>query len=544
MSNSRTTHLCYYAFSSLMMKADGAYSPCCKYAHDITQNGKTLNASDHNLEDAWNADSLKALRSEFLEGKKPAGCRICWEEEAAGVQSMRLDSLHKIAGEPLSQPEQPLRLELYPSNLCNLKCRICGPYNSSRWISEAKETLGIIEGVHNNLTADNVDFFRAWLPNLKELNIVGGEPLLLKEYKELLNLAIEGGYSKGISLFTNTNGTIYSEELVRLLQHFHKVYFIFSIDDIGPRFEYQRKGAKWQPVIDNIREYTRHGGFWSEDRIEYKISVTVSNFNIFYLDEYFRWLSHAFPSMRVVVNFLTHPSMFCVRTLPKHVKDTVAQKLEAIRTMDFDWGPDTEEEKLRIEKAIANYLYEGSFLPDWFVQLNLSGFFDKVRRGDSYRREKFDEVFPEFWQAIGKYERLHFREDFHRCVLDKVLSIPEVDQEDYRGLLQATMVDFAVVSRIFLRKHGADQFIQLYLATISQVVSALEGVNAEERRSFTEKVNDVSQTTLQQGDRDTLAYHLVQADPIEVIRGLYELPVATFRQRIQRLTENSPAPST
>ena len=174
---------------------------------------------------------------------------------------MRSDSFHKIEQEQLSQPEQPLHLELYPSNICNLKCRICGPYNSSRWISEAKETLGITEKVYNNLTPENMDLFSDWLPNLKELNVVGGEPLLLREYKQLLDLAIEGNYSKNIALFTTTNGTIYSEELVGLLQHFKKVHLTFSIDDIGQRFEYQRKGATWQPVIDNIQEFAKHGGF-------------------------------------------------------------------------------------------------------------------------------------------------------------------------------------------------------------------------------------------------------------------------------------------
>ena len=87
MNNSQTSHLCYFPFSSLTMKANGAYSPCCKYKHDITHNGKTLDAANHSLGEAWNSDSLKALRSEFLEGKKPAGCRICWQEEAAGVHN-------------------------------------------------------------------------------------------------------------------------------------------------------------------------------------------------------------------------------------------------------------------------------------------------------------------------------------------------------------------------------------------------------------------------------------------------------------------------
>jgi hypothetical protein len=537
------SHLCYFPFSSLTMKANGAYSPCCKYAQDITHQGQTMNAAIHSLGDAWKADSLEALRREFLEGKKPPGCKICWQEEAAGVQSMRLDSFHKIERKQLLRPEQPLRLELYPSNLCNLKCRICGPYNSSRWISEAKETLGTSEKVYRNMTPQNIDLFCDWLPNLKELNVVGGEPLLLKEYRQLLNLAIEGGHGRAITLYTTTNATIYSEEVVRLLYQFKKVYFTFSVDDVGPRFEYQRKGASWQPVVDNIREYVRRGGFSALDPIQYTVCLTVSNFNVFYLDEFFQWLSQDFPRMRVLVNFLTDPSVFCVRTLPKEVKDMVARKLEALVSMDFDWGPDTEEEKRRIVEAITNYLDESSFLPEWLVRLNLSGFFDKIRIGDRYRREHFGEVFPEFWQVMSKYAGLQFRPDFQRRLLDRVASLPGVNQADYRDLLSASSTDFEAVVKVFLRKDGADKFIQLYLGTISELVSELEEVNEEEKESFARKVDDASRIALQQKDRDKFADHLVHADPIAVIRGLYELPLAALPQRLQRLMDKLPSPS-
>jgi hypothetical protein len=76
--NNPTSRLCYYAFSSLTLKANGAYRPCSKYLQDIGQSGETLNAARHSVGDAWTADSMRALRQEFLEGKKPAGCWICW----------------------------------------------------------------------------------------------------------------------------------------------------------------------------------------------------------------------------------------------------------------------------------------------------------------------------------------------------------------------------------------------------------------------------------------------------------------------------------
>jgi hypothetical protein len=543
MNDSRTSHLCYYAFSGLTMKANGDYSPCCKYAHDITHHGQTLNAASHGLRNAWNADSMKALRAEFLAGKKPAGCRICWEEEAAGVQSIRLDSFHRIATEQLDRQEQPLRLELYPSNLCNLKCRICGPYNSSRWIQEARQTLGSAEVVHENLTPQNIDVFREWLPNLKELSLLGGEPLLVKEYEELLDAAIQGGYSSGITLYTNTNGTLYRDELLQRLQRFKKVYFAFSIDDIGRRFDYQRKGASWRLVTDNMRRYAEHGGFGEPDPIQYTICLTLSNLNVFYLDEFFRWLSQAFPKMRVYVNFLTDPAVFCIRTLPKELKEVVARKLEAIPSMDLDWGPETGKEKLRIVDAVARYLYEGPFLPDWLVDLNVSGFLDRIRRGDEYRRERFEEVFPELWQSISKYDQTRFRHHFQRSVLEQMVRAREVAGEKGREVAAAASTDFDAGSKAFLQERGADEFIQLYLDTVSRLVCRLERVKAEEATRFREKVSAVIRIALEKADRTRLAHHLVRADPVDVVRGLYERPLAALRQRLERMLDDSGSPS-
>jgi hypothetical protein len=56
-------------------------------------------------------------------------------------------------------------------------------------------------------------------------------------------------------LYYNTNGTICDEEFFKLWAPFKEVTINFSIDDIGSRFEYQRKNAKWTEVQANIVKY-------------------------------------------------------------------------------------------------------------------------------------------------------------------------------------------------------------------------------------------------------------------------------------------------
>ena len=64
---------------------DGTANPCCLYKGNPMGNLK-----QENFLDVWNGEPYKNLRREFLEGKQPSGCAMCWEGEEAGYQSKRL----------------------------------------------------------------------------------------------------------------------------------------------------------------------------------------------------------------------------------------------------------------------------------------------------------------------------------------------------------------------------------------------------------------------------------------------------------------------
>lgn len=385
-------HLCLYPFFNTMLTANGKYKPCCKWTENLTNKGKTLQAPKDSILDAFHADDMNLLRKDFLDGRKNSACEVCWSEEAQGIRSMRSDSFdYKLDASILVEIQYPKRLDLYMSNICNLKCRICSATYSSKWINEANETLGENETVHKNFTDTNFQTIKDSLHEIVELGLFGGEPLYNKETEELLQYCVDKGYSKNIQLLINTNGTIYSEKWVELFKRFKKVLLNFSIDDIDERFNYQRKGADWNAVNKNLKLYLSYAGVSQRSKIECKICCTVSSFNIFYLPEILRRLNDEFAGMQVYLNFLHGPYSLSIKNLPNDVKNLIRERLDVVTELNTGKGNN------RTVENISNFI-------DLEPVVDFQEFFVEVRRGDQYRKENFEKTFPEFWEVIKSYE--------------------------------------------------------------------------------------------------------------------------------------------
>lgn len=385
-------NLCLYPFFNVMVTAHGMYKPCCKWTDHLKSDGKYLQAPHDSLSDAFHSDEMISLRKDMLKGKRHAACEVCWNEEAQGIPSMRKDSFaYQLEKDVLNIQDFPKRMDLYMSNICNLKCRICSPTYSTKWIQEAKDTLGLEETVHQNFTDTNIDYVKICLPHIVELGLFGGEPLYNKETEELLEYCIEHGWSKNIQLLINTNGTIYSEKWVSIFKSFKKVLLNFSLDDIGERFEYQRKGAHWNDVKSNVLSYLKNGGVKSKDKIECKICCTVSTLNVYYLPAILREFDTLFPNMNVFLNFLHGPYCLSIRNMPSELKGKVKKYLIENSHSNIDKG---------FSRGVSEVIDFISLSPNCDFQK----FFEEIQRGDKYRKESFKDVFPEFWQMIQEYE--------------------------------------------------------------------------------------------------------------------------------------------
>lgn len=386
---------CYYPFMQILLTSDGKYRPCSKHQDYITHEGRVLTTQNASLKDAWNSDYMQSIRKDFIEGRQFAGCSECWRLQSMGLKSMRYDSFqYNISEEQVSHPIQPVRIELNSSNVCNLRCRICYPNASSKWIKEGKDLYGEREYIHKNLEGQNWLQVIEWAENLDEICFFGGEPLLSEDNLALMDYLIQSGNAKNISLLFNTNGTIFNDEIAQKLLQFKRVRMYFSIDDIEKRFEYQRSGAKWSEVENNIRKaYDLSRSDKGKNIIDFKICNTVSILNIYYFPEFFAYFSKNFPGLKIFWNLIFDPWRLSIQILPDEIKSIIKNRLQNYLEITFEM---TSEETKTVDELVQ-YL-------EFKVEKPFSEFFRYINRHDVYRKESFPLIFPELWALIEKYK--------------------------------------------------------------------------------------------------------------------------------------------
>ena len=130
--------ICMLPWISIEASPMGTARPCCLAREDIVD----IDLKTQTLEHAYKSTYMQDLRRQFLAGLQPKTCQLCWNEEAAGRDSKRINSqtrlkhlYDQVDWQNLS-PDQLWFIDLKLGNICNLKCRICGSWSSSKWAEE------------------------------------------------------------------------------------------------------------------------------------------------------------------------------------------------------------------------------------------------------------------------------------------------------------------------------------------------------------------------------------------------------------------------
>lgn len=401
-------NFCLYPFTHFQLDPDGRARPCCKYkVGDSDWQSNVPKLPEVNIEELWEQQEFQDLRDQFLRNERPKGCRACWDEEDAGIRSMRLTKEHAGKLHPFATffhhiPRlYPKTLDLKLSNLCNLKCRICTPFLSSQWVKEIKD-LQITDMGDINLYAknskekfsenpENAEILKRWAPSIDYLEFYGGEPLMQQEHDAILQIINEHGNPLITGLYYNTNSTIFNEKLFEIWKPFREVVINFSIDDIGKRFEYQRFHAKWNESLSNINKYkeysVKHGV-----NMALRFYVTVGILNVYYLKEFFEEVEHL--NIPITLNLVHYPHHYSIVNLPNSIKNQIEKKL-----LTIDKNNMIHPSSLKIENII-NYMYNNECNNEL-----LKLFFIKTKQHDQYRNESFKDTFPELYALLQEYDK-------------------------------------------------------------------------------------------------------------------------------------------
>jgi MoaA/NifB/PqqE/SkfB family radical SAM enzyme len=333
---SKENFVCAFAWAGIEVSSVGGVRPCCVFEDDIKDNnGVPVNIKTHSISEIVNSNYLKNLRQQMLNNEKPAACAKCWkglDHNKAQTLRNNANNFMQLDHENLTTNSVPLQfLGLAMGNICNLKCRICGPWASSVWaVDEIKrrgfensqtEVLWLKDGawpqeaelfwkdVEQNVSA------------VSTISIYGGEPFLDQRHVTFLERLVELDQAKNITLWYSTNGTSIPQKLLSVFNSFGKVLISFSLDDIGARFDYQRKNANWQEVVENVNYLSKMTQF------VFKINCTVSVFNVLYLDEIVTEFKRLWPQMFLQFNLLRNPQWFSALYAPNEFKQELKNSI-------------------------------------------------------------------------------------------------------------------------------------------------------------------------------------------------------------------------
>lgn len=331
-------NLCILPWISVETSPLGEIRPCCLAMDPITDTvGTALHLKSTTLTEAYNSDYMRNLRQQFLNGDKPDTCTRCWDEEAAGRTSKRMNSkkrLNNLIGQvdfDNLNSENLIFLDLKLGNICNLKCRICGSFSSSKWAQEELDIYSKNETARSNLKRgrwprESKEFWEdldSVLASVRYMEFTGGEPFLIDEHFDLLQRAVDLGYAGNIEIHYNSNTTQVPARGFELWPHFKTVEIALSIDDVGARFEYQRYGASWTKALENLDKYYSLRA--NSGNIKLQVCLTVNALNIYYIDELSEWISYQ-TFDHVHFNVLHDAWYFNVRNLNDAAKKLVTDK--------------------------------------------------------------------------------------------------------------------------------------------------------------------------------------------------------------------------
>ena len=398
---------CINAYKSVRFSNSGHAYLCCKSDNILKdENDQLCNIENHTMMDVLNSKDAIEIREALEKGIEHPNCIKCWEEESSGLVSKRMldyeQAITKWCKEYANNDiVEPGLLEINLGTLCNLKCRICGPWASSRWNKEyiddqsedkkeeikqqLKEWAGAGRYEEQSPTWSNIEKV---LPYVKEIDMYGGEPFMIEQQWEVLQKSVDLGYCKDQILHFNTNGTHFEDKNIEILKNFKHVEISISIDGIDKQFEYQRYLAKWNEVYANLKKFKLLSE--NNSNIVVQICITMNILNVWHYYDYVKKFKEM--GYNYYVNILHYGEHYCLQTLLESAKDKVKQKYQSI----------IETEDNLTEYDIENL---NRILQFMFGKISTKKLWDEflteTKRADEYRSEKFEEVYPEFSKVIG-----------------------------------------------------------------------------------------------------------------------------------------------
>lgn len=359
MNSSKT--FCMHPFTGLATREDGAIKICCRSL-------PIGFSKDMSFEQAWNSSEIKEVRRQVLNNERPSVCSPCFDLEDQGVESLRQRHINGVIPEArinlypdalslldndYTMPFKIPTMEIKTNNLCNLRCRMCHPLDSTSWTDWSEvEEFYVKEGNFLPSVIKDLDLQKSrftdgfadkdWFwnnleknaPYFKRIEFAGGEPLMDPAHYKILDMLKP--YGKNIELKYATNGTTTGinggRNIFEYWPHFRSVAVNISIDGVHSVYDYIRSNGSFSTIEQNIKI------FQSINNVSRIVGAfTAQAGNILQaaecIDYFINTLDIVFYSHRV-----SYPKCLSAQVLPLPLKELAISRLEEVdqRLHTFD----------------------------------------------------------------------------------------------------------------------------------------------------------------------------------------------------------------
>ena len=405
-----SNHFCILPWVHLHVWPNGNVYPCC-----ISDSEYPIsNLGEKTLREMWNLDIIKNLRREMLDNKTPMLCKRCTMQEEMGSYSTRMFSnvrWQNMIDKAIETTDsygnntdfKLLYWDFRFSNICNFKCRTCGPELSSGWYDDQIKMWGSSTTpkslIHvNDYSLENTfNYVNEFIKDVQEVYFAGGEPLLMDEHYLILeNLIAASNTECRIKYNTNFSKLTFKRwNVIELWNQFPKdnVLIYASLDAMGTIAEYVRKGTKWNVIEENIKLVQDNG-------IKLNISSTISLLTIFEFPKFIDRMLELGISIDTFLmhNVLTFPDIYNINILPDDLKEKLINVLDEHSNSIID--PHIKSVIVENYNVFKKYLYMDTERDVNEIRLD---FKYRTNIKDKHRKESFVELYPyykEWFESI------------------------------------------------------------------------------------------------------------------------------------------------
>ncbi len=334
------------------------------------------------IDEILHGEKNKEIKRQMLSDSKPANCEGCHrleeDKNSFDIVSQRIYYLKELKSVTADVYDSIDNFNLHTvdlrwSNQCNQACVYCGPHNSSMWVKE----IGGEDLLDQEKKQRLKDYVFANVKQLKNVYLAGGEPLLMHENQEFLELLLK--HNPEVTLRVNTNLSALETKVGKMIQSFNNVHWIVSVESMGAAYDYIRYGGSWNQFCANLSQLRKN----TKHKISFNMLYFVLNYiKLFDCIDYLR--GQGFHENSFVVGPLYGPEYLNILNLPE-------TKLSVARQMLRD----------RIDSR------PGYFLQDSYTNLfryldtpfekNIQCTFDGLAKLDMRRKLESREIFGEVY---------------------------------------------------------------------------------------------------------------------------------------------------